>query len=410
MRALILSYHYRPENVPSALRLQYFQKYLPESGIDCRILSASVTPWHEDPPDLPWSRDVIRTPAGGLRKGILRAGNRLASLATRYLGFSDYGAFWLPYAIRSAGEVLRDASDTILLSSSPPLVAHRVAMQLKQRFGTRWIADFQDPAAANPFSRQGSPGARWEAALEARILRHADKVIANTDTAADALRASYAQWQGKITHLFNGFDPEEPCVPAPLPRRTYRVLSHVGSVYGGRHPGILLAGLAHLIASGKADPSRFKIAFIGPLDEASMPDATLWQSLVAKGCIEIDRRYLPRQEALERACASDYLLLLDVNSQGTALQVPSKLYDYLRIGRPILALTAPGSPVERILSRGRVPYRCLYYRDASAEEAGAALLSLMELDTSPVAASAWFWSEFDARNQTRALAELMRSL
>lgn len=410
MKALILSYHYLPENVPSALRMQYFQKYLPESGIGCRILSSSVTPWHEDPPDLPPSRDAIRTPAGGLHRGILRTGNRLASLATRYLGFSDYGASWRPYAIASAGEILREAPDTILFSSSPPLVAHRAAMQLKRRFGARWIADFQDPAAANPFTRQGSPGARWEATLEARILRHADKVIANTDTAADALRASYPQWQEKITHMFNGFDPEESCVPASLPLRTYRVLSHVGSVYGGRHPGILLAGLAHLIACGKLDPSRFKIACIGPLDEASMPDPALWQSLVAKGCIEIDRRYLPRQEALERASASDFLLLLDVNSLGTSLQVPSKLYDYLRIGRPILALTVRGSPVERILARGGVPYRCIYYRDASAEEAGAALLSLMGLDTSPVTASAWFWSEFDARNQTRTLAELMRSL
>jgi hypothetical protein len=410
MQALIITYHYLPENVPSVVRLRCFQKYLPEFGCGCRVLSSSTTPWHTDPEGLVQSEDVVRTPQSGCQKRILKVGNRLALLLNHFLHFGDYGDAWLPYALRSAGKILREAPGTVLFSSSPPSAAHLAALRLKRRFGCPWIADFQDPLAANPFSDPHPLARRWDAAVEAKIVERADSVIANTDSAADALRARYPQWRDKITFLFNGYDPDEPCEPAPLPARTYRVLSHVGSIYGARHPHILLAAVDRLMGAGRLDPTRFKMDFTGPFDDATIPDLVLFRSLLARGCLEINRQYLPRRDALRKAAESDFLLLIDVNAQGASLQVPSKVFDYLRIGRPILALTARGSPVERILKRSAIPYRCIHYDQTTPEETDAALLSLIELGSTPVRADPWFWEEFDARNQTRRLAEIMRAL
>jgi hypothetical protein len=105
-----------------------------------------------------------------------------------------------------------------------------------------------------------------------------------------------------------------------------------------------------------------------------------------------------------RAMASvDALLLLDVFS---GLHVPSKLYVYLRIGRPILAITSKGSPADRILSQSGVPYVCLYPED-SAAEVDAKVIRLLEMPSDPVTASDWFFHEFDGIRQAGTLAALL---
>jgi hypothetical protein len=103
---------------------------------------------------------------------------------------------------------------------------------------------------------------------------------------------------------------------------------------------------------------------------------------------------------------ADYLLLIDVNQSGTSLQVPGKLFEYIRVGRPILALTPEGSPVERILANSGVLHVCLHPGEP-ADETDRKLLQLLAMPTSPVEPSRWFRDHFDAEAQTRMLASLL---
>ena len=91
------------------------------------------------------------------------------------------------------------------------------------------------------------------------------------------------------------------------------------------------------------------------------------------------------------------------------MQVPSKLFDYIRLGRPILALTTRNSPVERILSESGVPHRCLY-PDLSDAEYDRRVLEFLRLPNTPVRASETFMTRFDARHQAENLASLIAGL
>lgn len=66
--------------------------------------------------------------------------------------------------------------------------------------------------------------------------------------------------------------------------------------------------------------------------------------------------HIPQAAARREMLAAEILVLLDMNDSNPGLQVPAKLFDYARAGRPILALTRPGSATERVLAIAAVPH------------------------------------------------------
>ena len=71
--------------------------------------------------------------------------------------------------------------------------------------------------------------------------------------------------------------------------------------------------------------------------------------------MECNEALVPRAEAIRETAQADYLLLLDLTGLKQNIQVPAKIFDYLRIGRPILAFTTKASPSEWILELSGVP-------------------------------------------------------
>jgi len=147
---------------------------------------------------------------------------------------------------------------------------------------------------------------------------------------------------------------------------------------------------------------------VGDLDQdirRSYPE--LFANLEARQTLEYSGS-LPRPEALRIMAEADYLLLLDM--VGTAgYTVPAKLFEYLRIGRPILAVTPRDSPVEKILAMSGVPYRTIHPDDEPAN-IDEKVLELLQLPSEPVAPSSWFEETFDGRRQAGVLARLLDTL
>ncbi len=185
--------------------------------------------------------------------------------------------------------------------------------------------------------------------------------------------------------------------------RSYRVLAHIGSLYDGRHPRRLLESLERL----NFGPSNLRIKLVGPITRSVLAaHGSLFERLAERGILKYDNRSVPREEALREAAGADYLLLLDVNDKNVSFQMPSKLMDYIRFGKPILAYTPPGSPVERILARSGIANTTI--DPVAPEEVGdRKLLAFLRTPTEPRRPSAWFEETFSARTQARIVAELL---
>jgi hypothetical protein len=126
----------------------------------------------------------------------------------------------------------------------------------------------------------------------------------------------------------------------------------------------------------------------------------------SEGWLELVSERIPQREALQIARSSDGLLLLQPQS---ATQVPGKLFEYLQIGRPILALVPPDSPSERLLQRSGVPYRCVYH-GSTPEATDDAVAGFFDLPSMAVAPNVWFEEQFNAESQTRTFHSLIQSL
>jgi len=397
-RVLLLTYAFPPDNVPGAARPGQIYGYLPQHGFQPVVFASSHYNAFSE------HALVHRLPAGGESSGVSHA-TTLIRWFTKYCAPYDDRLSWAPCAAAAAAQFVRNHSVSAIYSTSPFLAAHLVALWLKARFGLPWIADFQDPIRDNPFRRR-----RWiypyDTILERAIFRKADRLIANTDTVAAAWCGHYPQWTGKISVLWNSFDPHEEIEPSTTPSRTYRILAHVGSLYGGRHPGHLLAAVKRL----GIDRSALRVKLVGPLEAGVIErHATLFEELCQSGVLEFENRLVPRREAMKEIGDADFLLLLDLNETNASLQVPSKLLDYIRAGKPILAYTPTNSPVQRILVNSEIPYVALDPA-APGPDDDQNVLAFLRAPRQVHHPSRWFEENFSAATQARTLARLLEDI
>lgn len=398
---LLLAFYFPPENASGAARPYRFYKYLRRLGYDVQVLTAS--PQEVGHPQ----ENVVCVP--GRTQGQRR---KLLWLLTRHLlghWVADRSMSWALAAEEVAGRFVSGKSGCVVVSTSEPVISHVLGGLLKRRWGMRWIADFRDPLTGNPFRQGSGIRATFDSLVEKWTFRNADALIANTDATLEMWKKKYPKYARKMFLIWNGFDPEDGIGPRSIPPRGYRLLVHAGMIYGIRDPGILLSSLHRLVERGLLSPNKFRVRMIGLLQDGWVRNPSPVEELVRWGCLEYDGRLVPRKEAEEAIASADSLILLDSHVEGGAVQVPAKLFDYVRVGRPILATTTRNSPVDRLLSQSGVSYTSIY-PDDSPEEVDQKVMHFLTLPLEPVIASRWFWGQFDAVAQTRQFINLIQSL
>ncbi len=401
---LMLAFYYPPENAIGAVRPHRMARYLQRSGYPVSVIAANPP----GPADLP--SDAIRVPGPTARSRTVGLAGKLAWTIERFaLPYADRLP-WVPHAYAVAAASLRTNPRQVLLSTHPPVATHLSALALKLRFRVPWIADFRDPLSDNPF-RNSRRAAILDPIVERTILANADAIVVSTDSVADLWRQRYPQWAGKIHLIWNGFDPADTVEPLPLSGRKRRSIVHAGTLYGPRTPRPLIESLNRLFESGAVAPDSIQLRLIGPVENAALDPA---QPSIARfasfGGLHVTDRMVPKSAAQQEILEADYLLLLDMTrGQNAGIQLPAKIFDYIRASRPILAFASPGSTVERVLQRSGIRYVCI---DPAAEPAKmdsqiASFLTEPLIQTGP---GPEFWKEFDASNQTLSLIEIIRSI
>ena len=332
-----------------------------------------------------------------------------ASLLERVMPYNDRLP-WVPHAVQACEELISRVPISAVISTSPPPATHLAALSLKKRKDIPWVADFRDPLLGNP-ARNKLWGRPYDAILQRRILSSADAVTAVSDVMAEAWRRKYKHRADKLSVIWNGFDAQDGIGPAEIPRRDTKILLHAGVLYQGRHPFQLIGSLRRLFEKGKLSPAQVTLRLVGPVENEqvlrSHPDAA---ALLEIGSLDLQSSLVPRSEAIHMTARADYLLLLDLTNESNAgYTVPAKLYEYILVGRPILAITAPQSPVERILEKSGVPYTCLHPGD-SAGQVDEKMCRFLATPNCPTTPSDWFVENFDGSRQVKLLVSILNRL
>jgi hypothetical protein len=402
-RVLFFAYYYFPWNTSGVQRAARWAKFLPRYGYRPTVICSSTEGVLEGRPDM------VHVPNPETEKIAGAQARRVEFVQRKFLPYNDQLP-WVPHAVAAADRIIASTPVAAVMSTSPPVASHVAAGIVARKHKLPWIADFRDPIIGSP-GRARKWAKPYDFALESAIFSSAAAVIATTNVIEQTWKRTHPRYSDKYHLIWNGFDPDEGFQALPIPARPYRTILHAGVVYVPRWPVWLAASLDRLIARGVVDPKTVRIRLVGTIqniDEFRAIPAV--SRLLQMGCLEADGQLVSRQQATAEVASSDYLLLLDIaNLDNAGYAVPAKIFDYVLMGRPILASTPRRSPVTEILTNSGLPH-ALVHPDESDEEIDRKVMTFLQLPTEPSTPSDWFLSRFDGNRQVEMLAGILDGL
>jgi glycosyltransferase involved in cell wall biosynthesis len=370
----MIAYHYPPEGSSSGvLRTLKFSRYLPAYGWTPHVLTLRESLYRVKDTSLvqeiPPEATVHRTAAFDTARHL--------SLRGRYFGFMaipDRFVSWYPFAVTRGREVIREEGIHVLFSTSPLPTAHLVAGTLKVQTGLPWIADFRDPwIEEGTYPRPGSLRYWCESRLERFVLSRADRITTTTPEFSQDLMARYPDLPSeKFSAILNGFDEEDFRELSDSKGLDRFEILHAGLVTPEyRDPLPFLRIVSQVIQDRTLPREEVRITFLGG---GSYLESSAFHHAVAdlglSDLVQVLPR-IPHREALRRLRDAAVLLLLQASDDTRSL-IPAKTFEYLRVGRPILAVTCEGATSEMV----RKANAGVVVHPADAEKMRRALLDL----------------------------------
>ncbi|OGQ00423.1 MAG: hypothetical protein A2Z40_04365 [Deltaproteobacteria bacterium RBG_19FT_COMBO_60_16] len=238
---------------------------------------------------------------------------------------------WFPLAAIRGYFLCRKHRPEILYSTGGPSSAPLAAGLFARRCSVPWIAEVQDPLVHEDWlrSRRALAVYRW---VERFICRRADAVVFVTD-AARRRAESRTDTGGRGWVVYPGADPATASAD-PLRKGDRCRFAHFGSLGGSRNIETFLGALGLLFRESPGMESAAGLDLYGTCDRRSK---ALIRKFSSPGVITVHGR-LPRKESLAAMQRSDVLLLIQNTEEFSVETIPSKVYEYLQAGRPILGL------------------------------------------------------------------------
>ena len=265
-------------------------------------------------------------------------------LTEEILAFPDNKIGWLPFAYHQARKIIKEQGINVIYSTGSPWSSHLLGYLLKKRTGLPLVLDYRDPWHGNPYEKQSHSKIYRRAIfrLEKTIITSADRVLCNTER----LRKFYQQTFGcneKFFTLTNGYEQvmQQEAPPGKEPKEF--VLVHAGSLYGGRNPKNFFNAVVRL--SKQSGLPKIRVILVGAGEEIRNFIAEKYGVSVLDDHFVVTPR-VAHEQCLDYLRSADALLLFQ---QGTSLQVPRKLYEYIGLRKPILGICEEGETEDIIL-------------------------------------------------------------
>lgn len=380
-KALFISYFFPPSGESGMWRSLKFVRHLPEYGWRPIVLTIREQCYYMNRIDytsleeIPELTNVYRTKMvhlvptfGKIVSGLLRKkadkhttseksadtassnGNgysKSKKLLMDALTTPDRYSGWLPFAVIEGLRVALREKPDVIFSTSPPESSHMVALTLKSILNIPWVADFRDPWIKPTTNTDTDPGGLKQFLnphMEKAIMRRADIVIGNTPPLSQHYATKYdgIAPPDKFATVTNGYAIGD---LQPFEGRTIGngkfTITHTGEFYEYlRAPDNFMIALSRLVSEGKISRDEVKVNFVGGGDYTK---STKFGELLGRlGLSEVINSidFVPHKQCIEFLYGSTTLLLLQPTPQFN-LQIPAKAFEYIGIGKPILAIT-PG--------------------------------------------------------------------
>jgi glycosyltransferase involved in cell wall biosynthesis len=327
-----------------------------------------------------------------------------------FAALPDRWVSWSLSAVPVGWRLVRRLRIRAIVSTYPIATAHLIGWAVHRLTGVPWIADCRDSMTEEHYPEHARVRRSYQW-IERKMVAAAQRVVFTTPGALRMYASRYPECSAdKWACLPNGYDEESFVAAAGLPAAARRrsgplLLVHSGIVYPKeRDPTQLFRAIADLRQRGLLLSGQLTIRLRAAGHEAQL--AALIAQFGVQEFVELADP-IPYGDALAEMLGADGLLVL----QGASCnhQIPAKLYEYLRAGRPMLALADPSGDTGRLLAETGVKHLAAL---EDSEAIGATLIKFMQSvrDERPVTAASDAIAKYSRRAQTARLASLLDAI
>ena len=348
---LIIAYHFPPQAGSSGLlRSLKYCRYLPKFGWHPAVLTPHTRAYErideKSLNSIPKGVPVIRSFAIDTKKHLGIGGRYL-----RYMALPDRWVSWVFGGVPTGLRAVREHKIDVLYSTFPIMSAAVIGLWLQRFTGLPWVLDLRDPMGQDDCGNDRLVRGVWNK-VERACMRRVSRVIFTAESTRRIYLGRYPEFlkPEMCVLISNGYDEADFCHlelsaigPVPAGRRIRLV--HSGLIYPlERDPRPMFNAVGRLKRMGRLSADRVQIVFRAPGSE------DLYRRLLAERDIEdliTLEPHMPYRQALQECAEADGLLLFQ--AADCDMQIPAKAYEYLRIGKPILALTTHAGDTATLL-------------------------------------------------------------
>ncbi|MFA7057817.1 MAG: glycosyltransferase [Candidatus Cloacimonadales bacterium] len=360
-KILMLINEFPPTGESGVQRALKFLKYLDRANYETFVITPQEPVKevldHSLVAEIPTSSKVFKTKSWGIKAKNLSKIENLRYTSTRKkkslkwrviksvndLFFPlDKQIGWVPFAYFKAVKVVKREGIRNVYITGYPFSAFLIGVLLKLRFKHKifFLADYRDswgfePLLEKKVNRLRMSIMRW---CDKIVLHKADYIISVTTPILAEYIDHFPFVAGKSALITNGYDEDDFLQLKPK-LFTKKTIVYMGKFYDfKRNPFAFFKALDRYIKETKEEIEFIHIgtAFQELFDFVEHNNYTFYKYL----------GYKSHQEALEYSLGADYLLLCINDDPSSKYVYSGKLFEYIRLGKPIIGLI----PLDGIVS------------------------------------------------------------
>lgn len=387
-KVILASYFFSSKYETGGIRVQKFAKYLPCFGVEPIIITRKV----KEPFFFEGKCISLRT-------------------LSIHWPFHLESFTWMPGLLWACLKLIRNEKVKFLVFSCGPFPVAVVGAILKKLFNVKLVLDYRDYWTLSPQIPKMSGFRRvmnqFLRPLEAWILKFTDRLILARRKMESDYVCHFPFLHGRTETIFNGFDEDD--IPIVVEEgfkkfRKFTVL-YLGTLHldlNQNYPVLFLEGLQKMKVRKLIDESNFQVLIVG---EKSKGFCEKVEELGLSGIVKTLGR-ISHSEALNYLSRSHLLLLLNE----TEAIFPSKIFEYLATGKPILALIRSGELMNLIQEFSPHPTIVTSYHTEEISKGIERCLQFEVCHSERRELTERFRSEFNRKELTRQLVKVLMDL
>ncbi|MBN1211535.1 MAG: hypothetical protein JXA92_03080 [candidate division Zixibacteria bacterium] len=378
-KVLLVCYYFPPLGLGGVGRPLNLFKKLPAFDYDCHILTVKPVTYRLYEPELLEGLDkkkIFRSGSHDPQRlmyifGVRKLNDRILKSSRRASDkfFPDSKAGWVKPAIRLGRTLVNNYRYAAVISTSPPVSSHLIAKQLAQDFDIPWVADFRDFWTSYKVEDSFTEKKNIEKGL--KLLEEIKKDAA----AVTVVNPTIAEYLDSEEIITNGFDSDTAQLWSTSKDTGSFYIGLLGNQNESKAVEPLFKVLTVLRKTAPVLFDRIKIIQVGQVDKE------WFESVLDK--FDLRNRcqihgFQKRQDTV-RLLSETSLFYIGLDASGEQKIMPSRMFDLLASGRPVLSFVAAESEIARLLG---LTGAGIYFHDDTIDKAAEYLRQNIEKSAS----------------------------